>query len=106
MSDIGSISNLAGANPALARAAPGARSTPPEPATVQQAVAQPLTAPQSAVTQSPITAAIIVMEIEVASSPVGNPPTERTSGPRAVTAVTAPTPPMSSAVGKSSKRMA
>ena len=25
MSDIGSISNLAGANPALARAAPGAR---------------------------------------------------------------------------------
>ena len=53
MSDIGSISNLAGANPALARAAPGARSTPPEPATVQQAVAQPLTAPQSAVTQSP-----------------------------------------------------
>lgn len=53
MSDIGNISNLAGANPALARAAPGARSEPPEPATVQNAVAQPLTTPQSAVTQSP-----------------------------------------------------
>ena len=53
MSDIGSISNLAGANPALARAAPGARSMPPEPATIQNAVAQPLSTPQSAVTQSP-----------------------------------------------------
>lgn len=55
MSDIGNISNLAGANPALAKVAPGARSMPPEPATVQQAVAQPLTTPQSAVTQSPAT---------------------------------------------------
>ncbi len=53
MSDIGNISNLAGTNPALVRAAPGARSTPPEPATVQSAVAQPLTTPQAAVTQSP-----------------------------------------------------
>ncbi len=52
MSDIGSISNLAGANPALARAAPGMRSEQPEPATVQQAVGQPLTTPQSAVIQS------------------------------------------------------
>ncbi len=52
MSEIGSISSLAGANPALARTAPGARSTPPEPATVQSAVAQPLTTPQTTVTQS------------------------------------------------------
>jgi len=54
MSDIGSISNLAGANPALTRAVPGARSEqPPAPATVQDAVSPPLTTPQSSVTQSP-----------------------------------------------------
>lgn len=53
MSDIGTISNLAGANPVLARAAPGARSEPPAPTTIQNAVAQPLTTPQAAVTQSP-----------------------------------------------------
>ncbi len=52
MSDIGSISNLSGANPAPAKAPPGARSEPPAPAATQNAVAQPLTAPQSAVTQS------------------------------------------------------
>ncbi|MFZ4792111.1 MAG: flagellar protein FlaG [Candidatus Competibacteraceae bacterium] len=54
MSDIGSISNLAGANPVLARPAPGARSEqPPAPATVQDAVSPPLTTPQSSVTQLP-----------------------------------------------------
>lgn len=53
MSEIGSISNLAGANPAPVRTAPGARSTPPEPAAVQSAVARPITTPQAAVTQSP-----------------------------------------------------
>ena len=52
MSDIGSISSLAGFNPALVRTAPGAR-TPPEPAAIQGAAAQPLTTPQSSVTQSP-----------------------------------------------------
>lgn len=55
MSDIGSISNLAGANPASARPNAGVRSEPPPPATVQGAVSQPLTAPQSAVTQAPTT---------------------------------------------------
>jgi len=53
MSDIGTISNLAGANPASARAAPGVRSEPPEPATVQSAVGHLLTTPQAAVTQAP-----------------------------------------------------
>lgn len=54
MSDIGSISNLAGANPALTRPVPGARSEqPPAPATVQDSVSPPLTTPQAAVTQSP-----------------------------------------------------
>lgn len=50
MSDIGNIGNLfSGTNPVSV-----VRSTPPEPAAVQGAVAQPLTTPQSAVTQSPI----------------------------------------------------
>ena len=53
MSEIGSIGNLAGANPAPVRTALGARSTPPEPAAVQGAVARPVTTPQAAVTQSP-----------------------------------------------------
>lgn len=52
MSDITSLNNMAGANPALAKPAPGAR-TAPEPPTVQNAVAQPLNTAQSAVTQSP-----------------------------------------------------
>jgi len=56
MSDIGTISNLAGANPASARSAPGSRSDPPAPATVQNAVGQPLTTAQSSVTQSPSSA--------------------------------------------------
>ena len=56
MSDIGSISNLAGANPAPPRPVSGGRSdSPPVPDTVQKAVGQPLTTPQSAVTQAPIT---------------------------------------------------
>lgn len=53
MSDISNLSNLAGANTALARNTSSGRPAPPEPATVQQAVAQPLTTPQSSVTQSP-----------------------------------------------------
>ncbi|MBZ4194403.1 MAG: hypothetical protein LAE24_08855, partial [Candidatus Contendobacter sp.] len=56
MSDIGTISNLAGANPVSARPTTGARSEPPPPATVQNAVGQPLTTAQSSVTQSPASA--------------------------------------------------
>ncbi len=56
MSDIGTISNLAGANPMSAKSAPGTRSELPEPATVQNAVGQPLTTAQSSVTQSPTSA--------------------------------------------------
>ncbi len=52
MSDITSLNNMAGANPALAKSASGARPAP-EPPTVQNAVAQPLNTAQSAVTQSP-----------------------------------------------------
>lgn len=55
MSDIGTISNLAGANPASARPAPGERSASPEPASLQSAVGRPLTTPQTAVTQAPTT---------------------------------------------------
>ncbi len=56
MSDIGTISNLAGANPVSARSATGPRSEPPPPATVQSAVSQPLTTAQSSVAQSPASA--------------------------------------------------
>ena len=49
-----SINPLTGANPALTGdPASAARPKPPEPATIQSAVAQPLTTPQTAVTQSP-----------------------------------------------------
>ena len=53
MGDIGSVSPLTGVNPTLDRAAHAARSAPIEPATVQDATAQPLNSPQAAVTQSP-----------------------------------------------------
>lgn len=56
MSDIGTISNLAGANPVSARPATGTRSEPPPPATVQSAVGRPLTTAQSSVAQSPASA--------------------------------------------------
>ncbi len=49
MADISTIGNLSSGG----TTAPAARPAPPEPVTVQQAVAQPLTSPQSAVTQSP-----------------------------------------------------
>lgn len=52
---ISSINPLTGANPALARDPASVRPTPPEPATVENAVAQPLSTPQSAVNQSPNT---------------------------------------------------
>ena len=48
MSDITSLNNMAGANPALAKPAPA-----PEPQTIQNAVGQPLNTAQSAVTQPP-----------------------------------------------------
>ncbi|NJM11876.1 MAG: flagellar protein FlaG [Synechococcaceae cyanobacterium SM1_2_3] len=53
MADIGNLSPLTGVNPTLDRAAHAARSAPIEPATVQNATAQPLNSPQAAVTQSP-----------------------------------------------------
>lgn len=53
MSDIGSLNSLTGSNALLSRGPSGPRAAPHEPAAMQSAVAQPLTAPQSAVTQSP-----------------------------------------------------
>ncbi|MBL8259490.1 MAG: flagellar protein FlaG [Candidatus Competibacteraceae bacterium] len=53
MSDIGSLTSLTGSNALLSKGLSGPRAAPHEPATVQSAVAQPLTAPQSAVAQSP-----------------------------------------------------
>ncbi|MBK8754209.1 MAG: flagellar protein FlaG [Candidatus Competibacteraceae bacterium] len=53
MSMISNINPLTGVNPPLARDPATARPTPPDPATVESAVAQPLTTPQSAVNQSP-----------------------------------------------------
>ena len=53
MGDIGSLNPLTGVNPVLDRAAHAARSAPIEPATVQNATAQPLNSPQAAVTQLP-----------------------------------------------------
>jgi flagellar protein FlaG len=50
MTDLGHLSNLAGAHSALARSAPAAT---PASATVQNAVSPPLVAPQNAVTQPP-----------------------------------------------------
>lgn len=53
MSDITSLNNqMAGANPAMAKLAPGARPAP-EPPTIQNAVGQPLNTAQAAVTQPP-----------------------------------------------------
>ena len=76
MSDIGTISNLAGANPASGRAAPSARPEPPEPANVQTAVGQTLTTAQSSVTQSPTSAGA---EWKRNADPDGRQPTQ--SGP-------------------------
>lgn len=53
MSDIGSLTSLTGSNASLHKGPSGPRAAPPEPATVQSAVAQPLIAPRSAVAQSP-----------------------------------------------------
>lgn len=53
MADIGSLNPLIGVNPVLDRAAHAARSAPPDPATVQNAIAHPLNTPQAAVTQPP-----------------------------------------------------
>lgn len=55
MSDITSLNNMAGTNPALVKPAPA--HSAPEPPTVQNAVGQLLTTAQSAVTQSPTSGA-------------------------------------------------
>lgn len=52
MNDITNLSNVTGANIGLAQSTASGRSAPPEPAAVQQAVAQPVTTSQSSVTQS------------------------------------------------------
>ena len=53
MGDIGSLTSLTGVNPTLDKTAHSARTAPPEPPTVQNAIAQPLNTPQAAVTQAP-----------------------------------------------------
>ncbi len=53
MGDIGSLNPLTGVNPTLDRTTHAARSAPPDPPTVQNAIAHPLNTPQAAVTQLP-----------------------------------------------------
>jgi len=53
MSDLGNISNLAGANSAFARSVPAARAESLASATIQDAVSKPINTPETAVTQPP-----------------------------------------------------
>lgn len=53
MSDLGNLGTVAGAHSAFNRSTPGARTEQQAPATVENAVGQPINTPQKAVTQPP-----------------------------------------------------
>lgn len=71
MSDLGNLSNLAGANSAFARSVPAARAESLAPATVQDAVSPPINMPQTAVTQLPTASSA---EWQRRTDPDGQPP--------------------------------